>query len=343
MESRNMPVKKSVLETGSRPPEEMIWPFRPAASEPSWVTSSTLSKLRAVAVLGIALLGSACQKEAPPAAAPPANAAKETDLKTFLVNGIIRKLDPTELSATIQHEEIRDYMPAMTMPFSVKNTNELAGLQPGDPVVFRLNVTENDSWIDKLKKASAPASEEPPQRAPVRIVRNVEELKVGDLIPDYPFTNQFGQKITLGQFKGQALALTFIFTRCPLPNFCPLMSKNFSEVYKVLSAKSEAPTNWHLLTISFDPHHDTPAALKRYAERYEYNPKKWSFLTGAMIEIDAITDQFNLAISVQNDQWDHKLRTAVIDTQGRVQKIFIGNQWKPEELVEEILRAAEPK
>ncbi len=291
-------------------------------------------------VLGLALVAGACRKETPRNASAATNATAGFELKTFLVNGVFRGFDAAMGTARIQHEEIPNYMPAMTMPFAVKNTNELAGLESGDSVVFRLNVTENDSWIDKLKKAPTSIPDEPAKRQPIRVVRNVEELKIGDVLPDYSFTNELGQTISLAQFKGRALALTFIFTRCPLPNFCPLMSKHFSDVYKLLNARADAPTNWHLLTISFDPHHDTPAALKRYAERYGYDPKKWSFVTGAMIDIDAITEQFGLAVSVQNDQWDHKLRTAVIDAQGRVQKVFIGNQWKAEELVEEVMAAS---
>ena len=262
--------------------------------------------------------------------------------QTFLVNGVIRTIDAADQKATIEHEEIPRYMPAMTMPFTVKNTNELAGLQPGDPVVFRLTVTANESWIDKLKKVQVAAPLEPPQREPVRLVRDVEELKIGDYLPDYHFTNELGQVTSFSEFKGQALALTFMFTRCPLPDFCPRMSKNFSEVYKTLTA-AKAPTNWHLLSISFDPHYDTPAVLKAYAQRYDYDPAKWNFVTGTMIDIDAITDQFNLPIVVRDGQWDHKLRTAVIDTQGRIQRIFIGNQWTPEELVAEIKKSAETK
>ena len=98
-----------------------------------------------------------------------------------------------------------------------------------------------------------------------------------------------------------------------------------------------------LLGLAFDPHYDTPVILKAYAERYQYDPKKWNFVTGAMTDIDAITDQFNLTISVQNEQWDHKLRTVIIDAQGKVQEIVLGNQWKSEEVAEEIIKAAQIK
>jgi protein SCO1/2 len=304
----------------------------------------SLKSLKA-ALLGSLILGlAACHRQPAPAPTPAASAPAASATNTYLVNGTLRKITPEEKTVTIQHEEIKGYMEAMTMPFTLRNTNELAGLEVGNTVVFRLNVTENDSWIDKLKKAPTPAQlEEPPKREPVRVVRDVPELKIGDFIPDYRFTNELGQPVSLGELKGRAVALTFIYTRCPIPNFCPLMTKNFSQVYKQLSTGADLPTNWHLLTLSFDPHHDTPATLKSYAERQEYDPKKWSFVTGAMIDIDAITDQFNLGIAVQNDQWDHKLRSAVIDAAGRVQKIIIGNQWKPEELVAEIVKAAAAK
>jgi protein SCO1/2 len=295
-----------------------------------------------VSWVALATLSAACREEAPPSPAAP-GAKTETappPPKTFLVNGVLRRIDWEEGTATIKHEEIPNYMAAMTMPFTVRNTNELAGLQPGDAVVFRLNVTENDSWIDKLKKSSTPPPPEPPKREPVRLVRDVEELQVGDPLPNYRFTNELGQAIQLADFKGKSLALTFIYTRCPLPDFCPLMSRNFGQVYKLLTSRPNAPANWHLLSISFDPHHDTPAVMKAYASAYQYDPAKWNFVTGAMIDIDAITDQFNLAIAVQNDQWDHRLRTVVIDAAGRVHKIFVGNQWKAEELADEIIAAA---
>ncbi len=288
----------------------------------------------------LSLLVAGCgTKPAPPAKA--SSPGTEGAVKTYPVTGVVRKVESSERSITIKHSEVPDYMPAMTMPFSVKSTNELAGISEGDAVTFRLSVTENDSWIDQLKKTATASPEAVQERPPVRIVREVEELKLGDVVPDYQFTNELGSSIRLSDFKGKAVVMTFIFTRCPIPNFCPLMSRNFSLAYNQLAASTTGPTNWHLLSISFDPHHDTPTVLKNYAQRYEYDPKKWSFVTGAMIDIDAITEQFNLPIVVRNDQWDHKLRTAVLDTQGRVQKILIGNEWKPGELVDEIVKAAQ--
>jgi protein SCO1/2 len=267
----------------------------------------------------------------------------QTNDQVFQVKGVIKKIEPDGKTATIQHEEIPNYMRAMTMPFEAKDPKELTGLQPGDAVSFRLTVTSDSYWIDQIEKTGVTQMNEVPSRPSVRLVREVEPLKEGDLMTDYRFTNELGQAVSLSEFKGKALALTFIFTRCPIPNFCPLMSKHFATASEQLNSMTNGPANWHLLSISFDPHFDTPAVLRNYAKFYEYDPTHWSFVTGAMIDIDAITEQFNLPVIKQGENWDHKLRTVVIDAAGRVQKILIANQWKPEELVAEIVKAAQEK
>lgn len=261
-------------------------------------------------------------------------------IQTFPVKGVVKKLELNDQTVSIQHEEIPNYMPAMTMPFNVKDTNQLKGLAPGDAIRFRFNVTEDESWIDQIEKTAAAQQSEPPSRPPVRLVRTVEPLEIGDPMPEYRFTNQLGQAVSLSDFKGQALAFTFIFTRCPVPDFCPRMSKHFRDAYQILESNPNAPTNWHMLSISFDPHFDTPAVLKSYAEQYDYKPEHWSFVTGALIDIDAITEQFNLPISKQGENWEHALRTVVVDASGRVQDIFIGNSWTPEELAAAIAKGA---
>src|SRR5262249_33479455 len=151
------------------------------------------------------------------------------------------------------------------------------------------------------------------------------------VLPDYHFTNQLGQAVSTAQFKGQALAITFLFTRCPFPNFCPLMANNFAEVQKKLGMMTNAPANWHLLTISFDPEFDTPAVLARYAEAHGADANRWTFATGALVDVRAIGEQFGLVFwNEEAGIISHNLRTVVIDSSGRVQKIFTGNDWQPE-------------
>ena len=263
-----------------------------------------------------------------------------TNQRTFSVKGTLKKLEAGGRAVTIQHEEVPNYMPAMTMPFTVKRPNELQGLAPGDAIVFQLHVTGEESWIDQIMKAATTTTNAASARPPVRLVRDVEPLNVGDLMPDYRFTNELGRVVSLSDFKGQALTLTFIFTRCPLPEFCPLMSRRFAVAQKQLMTLTNAPANWHLLSISFDPHFDTPAVLRGYSQIFRPDASHWNFVTGAMIDIDAITEQFDLPVIKKGEDWEHKLRTIVINANGRIQKIFLGNQWTEDELVSEIIKAA---
>lgn len=297
------------------------------------------------AALLLALTLAACQ---PKSAAPadPTSAPANTKTNFYFVKGVIKELKPDGRTAIIKHEAIPNYMEAMTMPLRVKNTNELANLQAGDQVFFRMVVTDFEGWIDQVSKTGkAPAvtptpTTEPKPKGSFRRVRDVLPLNIGDAAPDYPLTNHLGQAISLGQFKGQALALTFIFTRCPFPEFCPRMGNNFQNTAKKLAALPNSPTNWQLLSITFDVEFDTPSVLKGYAARYQPDPAHWSFATGAQIEIDALTEQFGLGFAREGTIFNHNLRTIVIDAAGRVQSVLIGNEWKPEELIAELVKAA---
>ncbi len=263
----------------------------------------------------------------------------DTNQQIFQVKGVVEEIKPDGKSAIIRHEEIPDYMAAMTMEFETKTTNELQGLQPGDAISFRMIVTEDDGWIDQVKKLDVPPTEFP-SRATMRRVRDVEPLNVGDPLPEYHFTNELGEAVNLSQYKGDALAITFIFTTCPFPTMCPLLSKNFAETEKKLKEMPDAPKNWRLLTISFDPEKDTTEVLKRYAERYKYDPKHSSFLTGDLMEITAIAEQFGQTFWREGGSISHNVRTAVIDANGKIQKIIPENKWTSDELVEEIVKAA---
>lgn len=299
--------------------------------------------------LGLLVFTLSCERQSPAPrpvpVAPPATAPASTNIQIFQVKGVVVASSPAEKSVRIQHEEIPGYMEAMTMPFDVKDTNELAGLNAGDTVTFRLLVTEHDGWIDQIQKLETPKRVNTlPPNAPIRIVRDVEPLNPGDALPEYHFTNQLSQAVSLSQFQGQALAITFIFTRCPFPTFCPLMSNNFRAAQEALLKKPNAPTNWHLLTLTFDPEFDTPEKLKNYAASYGCNPQHWSFLTGALIDITALGEQFGLTFWRDPQTGiSHNLRTVIVDARGRVQKIITENKWTPEELTEELMKAAAVK
>ena len=274
----------------------------------------------------------------PEQAAPP---TAGTNRQIFDVKGVVQSIDLSRKEVEIRHEAIPGYMPAMTMPFEVKDTNELTGLEPGRRISFRLTVTDTEGWIDQVRNLDLPGTNAPPSTGPFRHVREVEPLSPGDPLPNYQFTNQFGRAFSTPDFKGQALAITFLFTRCPYPTFCPRMAGNFEEAQRKLIAMANAPTNWHLLTISFDPEFDRPEVLKAYAQGHHYDPAHWTFATGELIDITAIGEQFGLAFwRDQTSGISHNLRTVVIDPAGRVCSVLQGNTWTSDELVDLLLKAA---
>lgn len=300
-----------------------------------------LLPLLAAALLPVA--GSSCRQEG--ASVPPPPAAARTNPQIYQVKGVIKELAPEKKKVKIAHEEIPNYMEAMTMMLDVRDAKELAGLQVGDTVSFRMWVTDDDGWIDQLKKLDGPRTPLPPEPSTFRRVREVEPLAVGDKLPDYTFTNTLGRAVRLGEFQGRALAITFIFTRCPFPTFCPRLSSNFSEAAEKLKATANGPTNWHLLSITIDPEYDTPERLRAYAQRYKADPAHWDHVTGALIDITAISEQFGLQFwrANPNEPINHNVRTVVVDATGRIQWITPENEWKADTLVEQIVRAAGAK
>jgi protein SCO1/2 len=289
-------------------------------------------------VTAMAMFAVGCNQKAEPTS----TRQSATNRQVYHVRGVVREIvSPTR--ARIQHEAIPGYMPAMTMPLDTKNTNELASIKTGDRIKFDMVVTGDDGWIEKVQRES--------EAAPLVIgdtnkgvtfskPRGVEPLSIGDPVPDYPFVDEQGKTIHLSNFKGQALGITFIFTRCPFPTFCPRMTSNFQKVAADL-AKAGGPTNWHLLSISFDPEYDTPERLREHAKKFNPEPAKWNFVTSEKSEIQALTEQLGLIFMSKNGTIEHNLRTAIIDAQGKLREIYIGNEWTVDEFVAEMKKAAE--
>jgi len=293
----------------------------------------------------LALAAISCkQKETAAAPTTPASSTA-TNLRTFQVKGVVREIIPERKKIKITHEDIPGYMEAMTMMLDVKDAKELSGLQTGDSLSFRMLVTEDDGWIDQLKKLDEPRTPLPAAQPPLRRVRDVEPLAVGDAMPDYTFTNTQGRVMRLSEFKGRAFALTFIFTRCPFPTFCPRLSLSFEEAQRQLKAMSGGPTNWHLLSLTIDPDYDTLPRLQDYATRYKADPARWDFLTGELIDITAISEQFGLQFWRANpsEPINHNVRTVVIDAAGRVHWITPETEFNPAQLVEQLIKAAAVK
>ena len=253
--------------------------------------------------------------------------------QSFQVGGQIRSLDVANKTVRIAHEAIPDYMPAMTMPFSVRDAAWLSGLTGGDNVRFQLVVTQDDSWISRIEKlppGSSPPAATVAQAATTVEDRETERVQTGEAVPDFKLIDQNGQPIRLSDFRGKAVVLTFIYTRCPIPNFCPLMSKNFAELQGRL--EKEFAGRYQLLSVSMDPKFDRPEVLKEYASRYGGDETRWRFATGDEEQINFVTGLMGLYHEPENGLISHDLRTAMISPDGRLVHLWKSNVWTPYEV-----------
>jgi len=291
--------------------------------------SSILTLIVAVALLS----GVSCRQQTDPVI------EQAPARHSYSVTGMVLSLKPQDSQAVIKHQKIPGYMMAMTMPFSVHDTNELSGLIPGEQITFEMIVTDEDAWIENLEKTGV-AENILPQGAGIRLARDVEPLEIGDLLPEYHFLNAQGQPVRLSQFKGEAVVISFLFTRCPVPNFCPLTARKLAAVQDQLLANTGGPANWQILAITIDPEFDTPERLRQFGEMYGSKPAHWDFLTGELIDITALAEQFGLQFWTEDGTVSHNLRTIVVGADGVIRRNMIGNEWEVDALVRAVATAA---
>ena len=288
-----------------------------------------------ILILFSVLLFTACQKaETQPTAS--------TEAKRYPIKGTVVAVDKAKKKATIKHEEIPGYMDAMTMDFPIREDWVWEDLNPNAVVFAELVVDDNNGyWLEKIAISAAPNPNQPP--LPVR----EDKAQVGNPVPDFVLTNQDGKKINLKDYRGKALAITFIYSRCPIPTFCILMSKNFSDLAIQLNQNAELKDKIRLLSISFDPATDTPEKLKQYGQGYLGKDAKpdftvWHLATGTDKEVRAVADFFGLRYEVDETdktQFNHSLRTIVVTPEGKVRRVFSGNEWTPNDLLKELQAA----
>lgn len=254
---------------------------------------------------------------------------KAANEKHYDIEGTVVSVDAAAHEITINHKEIPGYMEAMTMPYKVKQDWALKVAKPGDVLRGQLIVTDDSAVIDNLSltqgSPNAPAASAGQHMPPA-----------GDVVPDFEFVNQDGKKVKLSSLKGGPVLLTFIYTRCPLPDYCIRMGNNFGEVAKQLQKTPAAWKKAHLLSVSFDPENDKPSVLKTYGKSYagSIDPKfeHWQFVTATPEEVRRAADYFGLVFDPQNGQYIHSLRTAVIGADGKLVEVIHGNEWKPEDV-----------
>jgi protein SCO1/2 len=218
-------------------------------------------------------------------------------------------------------------MPAMTMTYQVAAPKEIESLQPGDKITADLVVSETKGRLEKIvviSKGDGKTSPGTTQRIPEK----------GDAVPDFALLNQDGKIIHFSNFRGKVLLVTFIYTRCPLPDFCPRMNENFRAVQKLLQDVPGSTERAEFLSISFDPKNDTPAVLKHYASLYKKSapgekPFDWQFAAPSMKDLPELAQFFGLVIQPEQAQIVHSLSTTVIGPDGKVEKWFSDNEWTP--------------
>lgn len=265
----------------------------------------------------------------------------DSSARFYQVRGIIRGFAPDRSTISVEHEDIPGFMPSMTMPFSVKDQKEIATVKIGDGISFRMTVTDKDLFLDQVKKI--PANEvrvaEPTPASTVSSTASAR-LREGDVVPSFTLTDQNGAPVTLDTFRGQSFVLTFIFTRCPVPTFCPRISNNFSELQEAIKSDPAPTGKARLLSITLDPQFDTPDILQSYAQQQKADSQIWTFATGEPAEIDKLTQSFAVFVQPEGGTISHGLATALIGPDGKAVKIWRGNSWKPSEVVDELRRQA---
>ena len=268
-----------------------------------------------------------------------AGCGRQAETRQYELQGQILGIDAARNELLIKHGDIKGFMPGMTMPFKVADAAMLSGKAPGDLVTATLVVGEVESHLSAVTRTGRAPIDTPP------VVSDAPKvLERGETVPDALLVDQDGVPRPFSKLRGHRVALTFIYTRCPLPDFCPLMDRHFASVQNTLKA-TPALADVRLVTMTLDPEFDTPAVLKPYARKANADPAIWSFVTAEPKDAGRFASQFGLYVEKTPDRpidIIHNLRTAVIDADGRLAKAYTGNDWTPAELVADLKATPAP-
>jgi protein SCO1/2 len=266
---------------------------------------------------------------------PPSQPATSQNFKVYHLRGKVVSTDAAKGEVTLNHEAIPGFMDAMTMPYKLKDASILSELHPGDVITADVLVSQ-DPDADVLLDHIVVVAQGKPDYRPI-VIYHVPAW--GDAVPDFKLRNQDGRLIHLGQFRGKALVITFIYTRCPSPNFCPWVTRNFASLDKQLAANPALYAKTHLLSVTFDPEHDTPARLRAYGATYIGSDAKtafahWDFAVPERQVLAEMAKFFDLGMTENADSTiTHTLSTTLIGPDGKVVRFYPGNEWTPEQVL----------
>lgn len=259
-------------------------------------------------------------------------APKPAEQERHEIKGKVVSVNREKGEVALDHEEVKDYMAAMKMDFPVRDAEALKVMEPGDQVQAFLVIADDASyWLENpvITKGLSGGPATPPTGS--------NEPQPGAELPDVKLVNQDGRPLSPKQFNGRALVVTFIYTRCPLPDQCPLLSANFARLNAAILADEGLRKRTHLLSVTLDPEYDKPAVLKSYGGTYAGGKfDNWDFATGEPAEVRRLAEFFGMIYKAEGDQIIHSLRTAVVKPDGKLYKIYRGNEWKPDEVLSDL-------
>jgi protein SCO1/2 len=239
----------------------------------------------------------------------------------YRAQGIVLAVDRPTRTVTISHRAIPGYMEPMAMPFHAEESQDLSKLTPGSRIGFQLKVTHSAASIRHIRVEQLAASDFP-------LPKPQGQVAIGEILPDFTLTDQDGRAVTLSSFRGKLVAVDFIYTRCPLPNVCPMLSANFARLQKRFGDKIT------LLSITLDPQYDTLKVLTDYAQRWRADSSKWHFLTGSEEEIHKVAGHFGVIFWPEEGSITHTSSTAIIDATGRLVAVVEGSSFTSQQLID---------
>ena len=263
----------------------------------------------------------------------------QTQVRRYHLQGTVVQVDKAQKHLVVNHEEIPGFMGAMTMPYPVVDAQTLERVSPGDQITADVVVTPSEIHLENVvvvKKSDGKTSPAGTQLQP---------FDQGAIAPDFALVNQDGKHIRLAHYRGKSVLLTFIYTRCPLPDYCPLMTHNFAELEKNIEKSPGLYAKTHLLSISFDSQYDTPKVLRNYArafvtDRGQQTFEHWEFATIPAAEKNDVTKFFDVFVMQEQGQITHSMRTAIISPDSRIYKAYNGNDWKPADVLADLTSCA---
>ncbi len=273
------------------------------------------------------LSGCGGKEAAAPSQVSPSRPVALAEPKVYAMKGVVRSIEVSEGLVTIRHEEIPGLMPAMTMPFGVADKAMLEDLEPGDEVEGKLTIGKGSSLLTELTvtcPALVPTLSLSPKGGLTRLDSKPKALTIGGLVPDFAMTTQEGKEIKLSELRGQVIVLTFIYTRCPLPEFCPLLDKKFRELAEIEGRSADRAKAVRLLSISFDPEHDTPTILAQHAKIQGAKPPLWTFAVASHDELSKVATCLGLMYGPTPNEIMHNRVVAVIAADGKLARLITG-------------------